>query len=129
MSGGSGDCESRGAAYKIVCQEPECQGKMVRYDGETGLSGYCRGLQHLQGYRCRNPGNVLWKHASTDHGGRLDVNYQMTVLKTYGKDNMLRKTNESVRINNNPGVKLNSKAEFSQPSLPRLVIHSGRNET
>ena len=70
----------------------------------------------------------MWKHASTDHGGRLDVKYQMTVLKTYGWDNMLRKMNESVRINNNPGVKLNSKAEFSQPRLPRLVVHSGRNE-
>ena len=59
----------------------------------------------------------------------MDVNYKMTVLKTYGMHNALRKTNEAVRINTHPGVKLNSKAEFSQPRLPRLVVHSGRNET
>ena len=62
-----------------------------------------------------------------EHGGRSDVNYKMTVLKTYGKDNLGRKGNEAIRITNNPGVKLNSKAEFSQPSLPRLVVLPGRN--
>ena len=51
----------------------------------------------------------------------------MTVLKTYGDNNTLRKTNEALRITGNPGVRLNSKAEFAQPSLPRLTINRGRN--
>ena len=72
--------------------------------------------------------NVMWKHAVNDHGGRDDVDYVMEVLKNYRKDNLTRKTNEAVRITNNEGVKLNSKAEFRQPTVPRLVIQRNRNE-
>ena len=57
----------------------------------------------------------------------MDVKFKMTVLKTYGDNNTLRKTNEALRITGNPGVRLNSKAEFAQPSLPRLTINRGRN--
>ena len=57
----------------------------------------------------------------------MDVNYKMVVLKTYGDQNALRKTDEANRITNNPGVTLNSKAEFAQPSLPRLVVNPNRN--
>ena len=100
----------------------------MRYDGETGKNCYSRGLDHLEGYRNKKENNVLWKHAQMEHGGRSDVNFKMTVLKTYGKNNQLRKYNEAVRITNNPGVKLNSKAEYCQPSLPRLVVERGRNK-
>ena len=127
QSGGKGDCEGRGGAYSITCEEPECKFKKVRYDGETGKNCFSRGLDHLQGYRSRNPSNVLWKHAVSDHGGRMDVKFKMTVLKTYGDNNTLRKTNEALRITGNLGVRLNSKAEFAQPSLPRLTINRGRN--
>ena len=71
---------------------------------------------------------VLWKHACNDHDGRSDVNYTMTVLKTYGRDNETRKTNEAVRINFNTGVRLNSKAEYRQPTVPRLSILRSSNE-
>ena len=57
----------------------------------------------------------------------MDVKFKMTVLKTYGDNNTLRKTNEALRITGNLGVRLNSKAEFAQPSLPRLTINRGRN--
>ena len=127
QSEGKGDCEGRGGAYAIFCCEPECVKKKVRYDGETGLNCYCRGLDHLQAYKSRSAGSVLWKHASNQHGGRMDVNYKMVVLKTYGDQNALRKTDEANRITNNPGVTLNSKAEFAQPRLPRLVVNPNRN--
>ena len=57
----------------------------------------------------------------------MDVNYKMKVIRTFGKNNMLRKLDEANRITGNLGVRLNSKAEFHQPSLPRLVVHRGRN--
>ena len=126
-SGTCGNCEGRGGAYCVTCEEPGCKERGVRYDGESGKNCYSRGLDHIQGYKNKSAGNVLWKHASMEHGGRSDVNYKMTVLKTYGKDNLGRKANEAIRITNNPGVKLNSKADFSQPSLPRLVVLPGRN--
>ena len=40
----------------------------------------------------------------------------MKILKSYSRDNLTRKVNEAVRISNIDGVKLNSKAEFRQPS-------------
>ena len=99
----------------------------MRYDGESGKSGRSHGSDHLQGYKSKSSSNVLWKHASAEHGGRMDVKFKMTVLRTYGKDNTARKCDEANRITGNPGVTLNSKAEFAQPSLPRLTIERGRN--
>ena len=70
ISGGSGRCDRIGAAYRIVCDEEECRGKEVRYEGESAHSGYTRGRAHLRGYRNKEKENVLWKHACNDHGGR-----------------------------------------------------------
>ena len=100
----------------------------MRYDGETARSAYCRGLDHLRGYRNQSKDSVLWKHAQNDHGGRKDVKFVMKVLKNYGPDNTTRKSNEAVRITGNKGVRLNSKAEYRQPSVPRLVVNRNRNE-
>ena len=84
-------------------------------------------LEHEAGYRRQEGGNVMWKHAVDKHGGSMDVDYRMNVLNTFGKDNMKRKTDEALRITRHEGVKLNSKSEFRQPSLPRLEIQRGRN--
>ena len=123
QSGDNNNCEGRGPAYSISCEEPGCKEKGVRYDGESGLSAYSRGLAHLQGYRNKQANNVLWKHASLEHGGRLDVNYKMKVIRTFGKKNMLRKIDEANRITGNLGVRLNSKAEFHQPSQSFNFCH------
>ena len=127
MSGDYQNCQGRGGAYSITCEEPGCKERGVRYDGETGKNCFSRGLDHLQGYKNKKENNVLWKHAQLEHGGRTDVNYRMTVLKTYGKKNQERKLNEALRISGNPGISLNSKAEYCQPSLPRLVVERNRN--
>ena len=39
-----------------------------------------------------------------------------------------RKVNEAVRISEHKGVKLNSKAEYMQPKVPRVVIHDSVND-
>jgi hypothetical protein len=122
-----GRCDKKGSGYNITCEEVICQTKHVKYDGESARPAYTRGREHLQGYRAKGEKNPLWKHASEDHQGRLDVNYKMTILKCFGRSNLARKVNEAIRITNNKGVKLNSKAEFRQPSVPRAVIHRGRN--
>merc|ERR1712020_559416 len=81
MSGDYQNCQGRGGAYSITCEEPGCKEKGVRYDGETGKNCFSRGLDHLQGYRGKKENNVLWKHSQLEHGGRADVNYKMTVLR------------------------------------------------
>ena len=128
ISGGGGNCQNIGPAYQITCHEEECVARGVRYDGESGRSAYSRLKDHVQGYRNKDKNNVLWKHAVSDHDGRLDVDYRARVLKTYGPDNATRKTNEALRISGNTGVRLNSKAEYRQPTVPRLVIQGNRNE-
>ena len=75
VSGGGGRCDRIGAAYRIFCDEEECRGKEVYYEGESAHSGYTRGRAQLRGYRNKEKESVLWKHACNDHGGRMDVNY------------------------------------------------------
>jgi hypothetical protein len=123
-----GDCEKRGAGYKVTCQVPGCKEDLTRYDGETGKNGYSRGVEHKDGYRGEGEKNMMWKHALGRHEGNKEIPYKMTVLKTFGKDNIKRKVDEALRITRNKGVKLNSKAEFRQPSIPRLVILGGSND-
>ena len=53
----------------------------------------------------------------------------MKILKTYGRDIMTRKVNEAVRINEHDGIKLNSKAEYRQPKVPRVVIENSVNSS
>ena len=54
-----------------ICDEEECRGKEVYYEGESAHSGYTRGRAHLRGYRNKEKESVLWKHACNDHGGRM----------------------------------------------------------
>jgi hypothetical protein len=100
----------------------------VEYNGESGKNGFSRGVEHLDSYRRHEVDHPMWKHCSLDHGGNEDIGFKMKVLKTFGPDNMRRKVDEALRITRNPGQNLNSKAEFRQPSLPRLVIVGNRND-
>ena len=127
-SGGTGRCDKIGGGYRITCEEDDCAARGVRYEGESALPCYRRGLEHKRGYDNKEKENVLWKHAKNEHDGRSDVNYKMQVLKTYGTDNTTRKGNEAVRIATEGGELLNSKAEYRQPSIPRLVMRNSSNE-
>ena len=117
-------CDVRGAAYEIRCMEEGCLEKNLRYFGECARSAYTRGKDHWRGYQAGNKENPLWKHAKAEHG---DVKFEMEVVGCYGRDNMRRRTNEAVRIEESEGVNLNSKAEFNQPMLPRARIQRNVN--
>jgi hypothetical protein len=118
----NGKCDSRGAAYQISCEEDECVEKPVRYDGECARPAYTRGKEHFDGYRRGTKDNPLHKHAKEEHQGRKDVNFKMEVVGTYGKDNLRRTVNESVRIEGNKGVRMNSRSEHNQPMVIRARI-------
>ena len=89
------------------------------------MNGYTRGVEHTDGYR-RKKENLLWKHDKAVHGGRGDVEYEMRVIKNFGRDNMRRKIDESVRIDSNEGVTMKSKKEYRQPTVLRVEIRRGR---
>ena len=118
--GRNSKCDSKGGAYEIVCKE--CEEIKAAYYGQTGRKCYRRGLDHWEGYQRGSRDNPLWKHASKEHEGRKDVEFEMNVVGTYGKDNLKMCVNEAVRIEGAEGVILNSRAEFNQPLLPRARI-------
>ena len=98
------------------------------YHGETARSCFSRGLEHLQALRNRKKDSVLWKHSHNVHNGDPNVEYEMRAVKSYGCDNVTRKVNEAVRISEHKGVILNSKAEYRQPKVPRVVIQESVND-
>ena len=54
----------------------------------------------------------------------------MQVLNTYGSDNTTRMVNEAMRIREQLlllGICLNSRAEYRQPRVPRVVIEDNVN--
>ena len=69
----------------------------------------------------------MWKHVQLAHQQDTNTEFHMKVLKTYGKDNLTRRVAESIRLTEHPGEKLNSKSEYRQPLVPRIVVHEGRN--
>ena len=120
-------CDKAGIGYAIRCLEPVCQEQDVCYHGETARSCFARGLEHLQNLKNKKKDSVLFKHSHNVHNGDPNVKYEMRALKSYGRDNLTRKTNEAVRINEHKGVKLNSRAEYRQPKIPRVVIENSSN--
>ena len=68
--------------------------------------------------------NPLWKHCTLEHGGEK-VEFCMTALKSF-RSCLKRQVNESVRISSSQAdVLLNSKNEFHQAPLTRLVASTG----
>ena len=87
----------------------ECD-KSVVYHGETSQSGYIRGQKHVRDYKYKNKSSSLYKHAKTDHDGRMDVQYSMKVKAKFA-DPLTRQINEAVRISRcEAEVSLNSKS-------------------
>ena len=63
----------------------------------------------------------MYKHQVTDHKNEA-VKFRMEIASKF-KDALTRQANEAVRISNRPYHKLlNSKAEFNNPPLSRVVI-------
>ena len=75
---------------------------------EVGTTYVARGIRARTVF-C---GNTL----PTSREVRMILNFPWRYWR-HGRDNLTRKMNEAVRINNNKGVKLNSKAEYRQPRL------------
>ena len=116
-----------GIGYEIQCMECEENGKKSLYHGETSRTLYTRVKEHF--YQSRIPNNEtkpLLKHNVIHHPGK-QLRFRITKTGSF-RDPLSRQVNEGVRINNSPshpGYLMNSKAEFHQGQVPRVVITSG----
>ena len=97
---------------------------MSLHDGETGGNCYTRGKQHQAASRLEDENNALWKHCLVEHDGRK-AEFSMKQTNVF-KTCLVRQVNEAVRIEMSKADSvMNSKAEFHQASLVRVVHVTG----
>ena len=118
-----------GIGYEIQCLECNENGKKSLYHGETSRTLYTRVKEHMyQGRDTTNETKPLLKHSMLHHSGRR-VKFDIRRTGSF-QDPLSRQINEGVRINNStadPGYLMNSKSEFHQGQVPRIVIMNGLN--
>ena len=117
---GGGNCERNGAGYTISCLR--CK-MVVKYEGESGSNGYSRGGEHSTALELMQEDNALWKHCLVAHGGEK-VEFSMKVVGTF-ESCLVRQVNEGVRIKRSQAQLMNSKAEFHQHPVVRVVPTRG----
>ena len=105
--------------------------KVPRYVGESSRSAYERGFEHLNNLTSLSNKSHMLRHIVEEHPGEKfeDVKWGMFILK-YLRTAFERQIEEAVHIQQgvDEGVLLNSKAEYIQSSLPRLVTRMGDRE-
>ena len=93
-----------------------------KYIGETARNAYNRDKEYLAGLRNKSKTSCLWEHCRYIHCGEV-VNFQMSVLKRYKNDCMLRQIMEAVTIENSENnVLLNTTSEWNYIAFPRIAI-------
>ena len=81
-------------------------------------------MKHIQGLRTRSFKSPLWKHCILEHGGE-EASFIMEVVSSHSTC-LDRQVHEMVRIGGSQAeVILNSKSEFQQAPLVRLVATTG----
>ena len=147
------DCKKRSLVYEIWCEtclrrdmkeveeledleETEKEERIRRikrykYVGETARSVYERGLEHQEGLEKMSEDNHMMKHVASHHQDMEldDVKFGMKVVR-FTHTAMERQVLESVRIQEEQkrSYILNSKAEYSRCTLPRLTAKMGEAE-
>ena len=111
-----------GAVYQGVCNF--CGEGVATYWGETGDSGYCRALQHQAAVRNRDESNAFAKHLAIHHPseeGNQEA-FKFTLVELHCKP-LPRLVSESCHIRTTQAsIPMNSKAEWHQPMVARVVV-------
>ena len=147
------DCTKRNILYEIhcltcenrelerireICDEDEERKKdMIRnmktpkYIGETSRSGYERGYEHLNNLASLNSQSHMLRHMVMSHEDEDfgEVQWGMTII-SFKRSAFERQLDEAVTIAReaSKGEILNSKSEYNQCVLPRLVTRIGDTE-
>jgi hypothetical protein len=92
-------CRATSVTYEIKCldcENKEFPGKH-KYIGETSGNAYSRGREYLLGLKGKRDTSFLWGHCNDAHSGEVPQ-FQMSVLKRYKNDFMMRQIMEAVGI-------------------------------
>ena len=121
---GGGSCHHRaGALYQAVCTLCEADSVKAEYFGETGDSGYSRGLNHIAAIKNDQPKqSALAKHIREFHPNNLKdtAAYRVKVISNHRRP-LQRQVTEGVKIHNSlADILINDKEEWVQPAVVRL---------
>ena len=112
--------------YRIICLKCRGEGTLAEYWGETARTAFERGEEHVEGMQRREEKNSLWKHSEIYHGGELrKEDLELKVIESH-RTPLTRQVHEGIEIETNgAGIIMNSKAEWNQSRLPRIIIETG----
>ena len=146
-TGGTGNCGRPGCTYKVQCmrckehgpdtvpaEEEQGGGRpgqgevgvpcVALYHGQSGYSGFTRGLDHQKDKEAKRQTNAMVRHNILYHLSR-QVDYQMSVVSLH-KEPVGRLLREGVDIvAGNQTILLNSKEEFLQGAVPSTRTQRG----
>ena len=124
-----GSCMKENVLYSIHCEECRRVEKDVEYWGETGRDCYSRGEEHLRGCRERDEDNAMWKHVYDSHGGEGGEEMFSMKMEMGFKRPLARQIKEGVEIEMSRNTLMNSKSEWNNSKIPRIVIEAGENQS
>ena len=104
---------------------------MTKYEGETGYNGAYRLSQHVTDIVKKSKKWALSRHLIDKHPDNANdpESYELKCIKTFKKP-LDRQCFEGVMINRSTAdIRLNSRAEFHQPSEIRVVTTRNSQET
>ena len=119
-------CTSNNVGYRWICEN--CRKNEIKqiYEGESSRSARLRGKEHLRGLKNQNPQNMLYKHKCLEHPEETDVKFKMEITGLF-RDALSRQADEAVRIKNCKKFELlNSKSQFNNAPITRIVIDRKR---
>jgi hypothetical protein len=130
--GSKGGCQGGNVGYQHQCQlcdddkDDRGQGTLAVYYGETSKSAYERGLQHADGLAKKKEDNVMHKYMMIHHQGK-EPNFVMTMTGRF-KGCLERQEDEGTRLRESQAkILLNSKMQWHQPAISRVVIVRGNS--
>ena len=119
------------AEYQATCLICKKENIMARYKGETGYNAAYRLSQHMTDIKNKTQKWALSKHLVEQHQNNVNdqSSFELKSIKTFQRP-LDRQCYEGVMINrSNADIRLNSRAEFHQPSEIRMVTTRQSDET
>ena len=124
QSGEGGASHTRsGVHYSGTCNLCADQNLVARYDGESGRSGYLRTRQHKADIEHGRTSNAFAKHLELYHPDHVgDPTAFKFKSEQVFKKCLERQVTEGINITNSTAdILLNSKSEYHQPAVTRVV--------
>ena len=124
--GKGGECHVESVVYQVECLRCKEALKRRVYIGETGRSGYERGVDHWNNWRRKHKGSFLHKHDMMEHDGKLGREEVVMTILSKPRKALSRQIEEAVRIAEEDERDLmNSKSMFRTNRIPRITIAMG----